>query len=107
MAISFRLLHETAGALLGAAAVFMVSYIGGGFYPALRILNFEDAMTFVDWNVIFLILGMMIFMAVLAETNVFKWLAFQLYRAAKGNTWRLCLSRGDKRGHLRTTPISS
>jgi len=89
VAISFRLLHETAGALLGAAAVFMVTYIGGRFYPALRILNFEDAMTFVDWNVIFLILGMMIFMAVLAETNVFKWLAFRLYRAAKGNTWRL------------------
>jgi len=89
LAISFHLLHETAAALLGAAAVFLVTYVGGRFNPALRILNFEDAMTFVDWNVIFLIMGMMIFMAVLAETNVFKWLAFQLYRMAKGSTWRL------------------
>lgn len=89
LAISFHLLHETVAALLGAAAVFLVTYVGGRFNPALRILNFEDAMTFVDWNVIFLIMGMMIFMAVLAETNVFKWLAFQLYRMAKGSTWRL------------------
>ncbi len=88
-AISFHLLHETAAALLGAVAVFLVTYIGGHFHPDLRILGFEDAMTFVDWNVIFLILGMMIFMAVLAETNVFKWLAFRLYRAARGKTWRL------------------
>jgi Na+/H+ antiporter NhaD/arsenite permease-like protein len=89
VAISFHLLHETAAALLGAVAVLLVTYIGGSYVPELNILRFEDAMTFVDWNVIFLILGMMIFMAVLAETNVFKWLAFQLYRLSKGNIWRL------------------
>ncbi|HEY69469.1 MAG TPA: citrate transporter [Anaerolineae bacterium] len=89
VAISFHLLHETAAALLGAVAVFLVTYIGGSFVPDLHILSFDDAMTFVDWNVIFLILGMMIFMAVLAETNIFKWMAFQLYRLSKGNTWRL------------------
>ena len=89
LAISFHLLHETAAALLGAVAVFLVTYIGGHFNPDLRILGFDDAMTFVDWNVIFLILGMMIFMAVMAKTNVFKWIAFQLYRMAKGSTWRL------------------
>jgi Na+/H+ antiporter NhaD/arsenite permease-like protein len=89
LAISFHLLHETAAALLGAAAVFLVTYIGGRFNPALRILSFEDAMNFVDWNVIFLIMGMMIFMVVLAETNVFKWLALQLYRASGGSLWKL------------------
>ena len=60
IAISFHLLHETAAALLGAVAVFLVTYIGGNSVPELSILRFEDAMTFVDWNVIFLILGMMI-----------------------------------------------
>jgi len=44
-------------------------------------------MEFVDWNVIFLILGMMILMAILSATNVFRWLGLRLYRSAKGNTW--------------------
>lgn len=87
IAISFHLLHETAAALLGAVAVFLVSYIGGYINPALRIITFEEAMKFVDWNVIFLIMGMMIFMAILSETNVFKWLAFRLYQNARGNPW--------------------
>jgi Na+/H+ antiporter NhaD/arsenite permease-like protein len=91
IAISFRLLHETTAALLGAVAVFLITYIGGSLNADFRLLPFEDAMTFVDWNVIFLILGMMIFMAILAETNVLKWLAFQFYRGAKGNTWLLVL----------------
>ena len=89
IAISFRLLHETAAALLGAVAIFLVTYIGGHFNPGLNIITFEEAMDFVDWNVIFLIMGMMIFMAILSETNVFKWLAFRLYRSAKGNTWMI------------------
>jgi Na+/H+ antiporter NhaD/arsenite permease-like protein len=88
-AISLRLLHETAAALLGAIAVLMMTYIGGMFTPDLRILTFDEAMVFVDWNVIFLIMGMMIFMAILAETNVFKWMALHLYQYAKGNTWLL------------------
>lgn len=87
IAISFKLLHETTAALLGAVAIFLVTYIGGYFNPALSIITFEEAIKFVDWNVIFLIMGMMIFMAILSETNVFKWLAFRLYLSAKGNTW--------------------
>lgn len=87
VAISFRLLHETAAALLGAVAIFLVTYLGGTFNSELSIITFEEAMKFVDWNVIFLILGMMIFMAILSETNVFKWLAFRLYLSVKGNTW--------------------
>ncbi|NIM95263.1 MAG: hypothetical protein GTO18_16315 [Anaerolineales bacterium] len=49
-------------------------------------------MTFVDWNVIFLIMGMMIFMAVLGRTNIFRWMAVNLYLVTSGNTWLLILS---------------
>jgi Na+/H+ antiporter NhaD/arsenite permease-like protein len=83
--ISFQILHETTAALIGAVALFLVTYIGGYYNPDLKILTFDDAMEIIDWNVIFLIMGMMIFMAILAETNVFKWLAFRLYTAARGN----------------------
>ncbi len=89
IAISFQLLHETAAALLGAVTIFLITYIGGSSNPALRILPFEEAMIFVDWNVVFLILGMMIFMAVLAETNVFRWLAYRLFSIARGRSWLL------------------
>ena len=87
IAISFRLLHETAAALLGAVTVFLITYIGGNISADLRILTFEEAMQFVDWNVIFLILGMMIFMAILSATNVFRWLGLRLYKLSRGNTW--------------------
>ena len=89
VAISFQLLHETAAALLGAILVFLFTYIGGYFYPELSLLTFEEAMTFVDWNVIFLIIGMMIFMAIFAETNVFRCVAFRLYRVSRGRAWVL------------------
>lgn len=71
-AISLRWMHETAAALLGAVAVWLVHYIGGAFFPALHLLGFEESMDFVDWNVIFLILGMMIFMAMFSETGIFR-----------------------------------
>jgi Na+/H+ antiporter NhaD/arsenite permease-like protein len=92
LTISFQLLHETAAALLGAVAVLLLTYVGGHFNPDLKVLSFEDAMFIVDWNVIFLIMGMMIFMAILAETNGFKWLAFRLYRAARGNAWGIAVA---------------
>jgi len=88
-AISLRWMHETAAALLGAAAVWLVHYIGGTLFPALRIIDFEESMTFVDWNVIFLILGMMIFMAMFSETGVINWVAFRAFRLTKGNAWLL------------------
>jgi Na+/H+ antiporter NhaD/arsenite permease-like protein len=92
LTISFHWLHETAAALLGAAAVLLITYIGGQYYPDLQLLNFDDAMQMVDWNVIFLIMGMMIFMAILADTNAFKWLAFRLYQASKGNAWAIAVA---------------
>jgi len=92
IAISFHLLHETAAALLGASGVLLISYIWGTRNPSMQLLNFDEAMQFVDWNVIFLIMGMMIFVAILAETNIFRWAAFKLYRASKGQSWRMLVS---------------
>lgn len=90
-AIGFRWMHETSAALLGAVAVWLVHYIGGTFIPALEIIDFEEAMAFVDWNVIFLTLGMMIFMAMFSETGVLRWLAFRAFGLARGNAWLLGL----------------
>jgi Na+/H+ antiporter NhaD/arsenite permease-like protein len=91
-AISLRWMHETAAALLGTAAVWLIHYIGGTFFPSLHIINFEESMTFVDWNVIWLIMGMMIFMAMFSETGAINWIAFRIFRLAKGNAWLLGMS---------------
>jgi len=91
-AISLRWMHETAAALLGASAVWLVHYIGGSFFPALHIIDFEESMAFVDWNVIWLIMGMMIFMAMFSETGAINWVAFRTFRLAKGNAWLLMMS---------------
>ena len=92
LTISFHLLHETTAALLGAVAVLLVTYVGGHYKTELRLLSFDEAMMVVDWNVIFLIMGMMIIMSILDETNIFKWLAYRLYSVARGNAWAIAIS---------------
>jgi len=89
--ISFRVLHETIAALMGAVAILGVSYLLGSSNPDFWIISFERAIHYIDFNVIFLIMGMMIFMAIMAQTGVFAWVAFQAYRLARGNAWYLAV----------------
>jgi len=84
-------IHETAAALAGAVLLWLVSYVGGTFWPALRITSFDESMAYVDWNVIFLVLGMMIFMAMFSETGVLRWLSVRAFRLARGNAGLLGL----------------
>jgi len=89
--IAFEILHSTTAALLGASAVFLVSAIGSAFAPSIFILNFERALTYINWEVIFLVLAMMIVVAVIEETGIFQWTAFQAYRLSRGRSWVLVL----------------
>lgn len=92
LAIGFRWMHETAAVLSGAVALWLVHYVGGTFFPSLHIIGFDQAMAFVDWNVIFLVLGMMIFMAMFSETGFLHWLAYRAFRLTRGNAWLLGLA---------------
>ena len=82
-------LHTTLAALLGASLIYAVSYLGYPFFEDLYIFNFQDSLTFVDWNVIFLVMGMMIVIAIVEHTGIFQWLAFNAYRISKGKMWLL------------------
>ena len=57
----------------------LVALIGAGIVVALGIVEAEDAFfsheTGIDWNVIFLLLGMMIIVGVLRQTGVFEYIA--------------------------------
>jgi len=82
-------LHNTLAALVGASLVFAISYLGRPLIENLFIFEFVAALDYVDWNVIFLIMGMMIVIAVVERTGIFQWMAYQAYRLSGGRLWLL------------------
>ena len=87
--IATERLHKTVAALAGAALILIVSQLAGLFDPAWSILPFEGAIHAIDFEVIFLLVGMMIFVGMVEGTGLFQWMAFQAYKAAGGSPWRL------------------
>jgi Na+/H+ antiporter NhaD/arsenite permease-like protein len=87
--IAFERLHNTMAALLGVAVIFATSFVGGAITPGLFIFDFQQALEFVDFDVIFLIMGMMIVISVIEETGIFQWMAYQSYRLSRGQAWLL------------------
>jgi Na+/H+ antiporter NhaD/arsenite permease-like protein len=89
--ISFEWMHRTLAALLAAALILFITYTLGSFDHSFYILSFEDAMGAIDLNVIFLLMGMMIFVGVMKRTGMFQFLAYKSYAWAKGNVFVLSL----------------
>ncbi len=89
--IAFEKLHSTTAALTGLSAVFLVSWVGGAIHPSFFIIDFERALSYINWEVIFLVMGMMIVIAVIERTGIFQWMAFQAYRLSRGRIWLLVL----------------
>jgi Na+/H+ antiporter NhaD/arsenite permease-like protein len=84
-------IHNTLAALLGMAIVLGVSYLGEPLNEGLFIFLFQGALSYVDWNVIFLIMGMMMVIAVVERTGIFQWMAFMAYRISGGRIWLLMI----------------
>jgi len=89
--IALERLHNTMAALLGAAIVLGVSSVGSPLNPNLFILDFEQALQYVDFDVIFLVMGMMIVIGILEATGIFQWTAYQAYRLSRGRAWLLAI----------------
>ena len=70
-------IHRTISALLGGIAMILF------------VLPQEQAFNAIDWNVIFLLAGMMIIANVMKETGLFQWIAFQAVRYGKGDPFRV------------------
>ncbi|KPK47942.1 MAG: hypothetical protein AMJ77_01310 [Dehalococcoidia bacterium SM23_28_2] len=73
-------IHKTAAALAGG--LLMIAF---------RILDQEEAFAAIDFNVIFLLIGMMIIANILGKTGAFQWLAIRQAKLAKGNPLRILL----------------
>jgi len=87
--IATERLHNTLAALLAMVLIFAISQLGGSINPDLFVFTFEQALEHVDFEVIFLLLGMMIVIGVIEETGIFQWLAYQAYRLSRGKIWLL------------------
>ncbi|MBT3392347.1 MAG: ArsB/NhaD family transporter [Chloroflexi bacterium] len=72
-------IHRTISALLGGLAMILF------------VLPQEQAFHAIDWNVIFLLAGMMIIANVLKETGLFQWIALQAVRFGKGDPFRVLI----------------
>jgi Na+/H+ antiporter NhaD/arsenite permease-like protein len=89
--ISLGLLHETIAAFLGASAMLGISYLVGTFNPDFWIIGFYRAVDFIDLDVIFLIMTLMVVVSIIGRTGLFQWLALRAYRSAHGSAWRLAI----------------
>jgi len=63
----------------------IVVIIGASLCLLLNLTTFEDAIAAIDFNVIFLLVGMMTCVHVLSTTGFFEWLAISVAKSAKGN----------------------
>jgi Na+/H+ antiporter NhaD/arsenite permease-like protein len=82
-------LHNTLAAMLGVALILGTTFVGGAVSSDLFIFDFERALEYVNFDVIFLVMGMMIVIGVIEETGIFQWLAYQSYKLSGGRAWLL------------------
>lgn len=78
--IAFDIVDKTAASLLGAGAVILT-----------HLVPYHDAVKSVDMNVLFLLIGMMIVMSILAETGFLEWLAITIAQRSQGNAKAIIL----------------
>ena len=89
LVISFEWMHRTLISFLGAALIVFITYTLGHWDKSFYIISFDNAMGAIDLNVIFLLLGMMLFVGVLKKTGMFQFLAYKAYALARGNVFVL------------------
>ncbi|MFA5111546.1 MAG: ArsB/NhaD family transporter [Desulfobaccales bacterium] len=87
--ISLEWMHRTLVSFLGAAIILFVTYTLGSWDKSFYIISFDDAVGAVDLNVIFLLMGMMLFVGVMKKTGMFQFLAYKAYALARGNVFVL------------------
>ncbi len=69
----------------------ILALLGGLAMILMGILTQKQAFSAIDWNVIFLLVGMMIIANILRETGLFQWIAIKAVKIAKGSPIRILL----------------
>jgi Na+/H+ antiporter NhaD/arsenite permease-like protein len=84
----FEMVHRTSIALLGAIIIIAAAIAFGTVHAE---ESFEFIVGIIDYNTIGLLLGMMIIVAILAESGIFQWVGIKASKVSKGNLWKLML----------------
>ncbi len=85
--IATERVHRVAATLGGVAALVLVGIVDAR-------TAFFSAETGVDWNVIFLLLGMMIIVSVFEQSGVFEYLAIWAAQRSAGRPYRIAARHG-------------
>jgi Na+/H+ antiporter NhaD/arsenite permease-like protein len=74
--------HKSVVALAGASAVLLLKLVT-------QDNAFHSEELGVDWNVIFLLIGMMILISIMRETGIFQWTAIKSAKVGRGEPFRI------------------
>ena len=77
-AIMTEKLHRTAAAIAGAVVLMLT-----------HVLDVEKAVSYIDFNTIGVLIGMMIFVAVVKECGVFEYVSVKAAKIAHGDPWKI------------------
>jgi Na+/H+ antiporter NhaD/arsenite permease-like protein len=73
--------HRTSAALAGAVILFLTG-----------VLSFDQGMDAIDFNTLGVLVGMMLFVAVVKQSGLFEYLAYKAAKWAKGDPWRIMVA---------------
>lgn len=80
IAIISEKIHRAAAAVAGAVVLLL-----------LHILDVEAAVGYIDFNTIGVLIGMMIFVAVIKCSGLFEYISIKTAKIAKGNPWKIMM----------------
>ncbi len=69
----------------------IVAVMGASLVLFLRLVTFEEAVAAIDFNVIFLLVGMMTCVYILSRTGFFEWVAISVAKRARGDPLQIML----------------
>lgn len=78
VAIMTEKVHRAVAATAGAVLLLLFG-----------ILNVDSAVSYIDFNTIGVLIGMMLFVAVVKNSGIFEYIAIKSAKIAKGNPWRI------------------
>ena len=96
--IVFEWVHRALAAALGGIATVTALHIATYYSPEKDTLmdgeklfgpDLMTIMTWIDWETIGLLIGMMVMVDILSKTGLFEWAAVQAYAQSGGSIWRL------------------
>lgn len=73
--------NRTIAALIGASLILI-----------LRVMTFDQALDYIDFNTLGVLAGMMIIVGIVKNTGVFEYLAIYASKKVKGDPWKIILS---------------